>query len=263
MSSTYLTDGVVLARRDWREYDRLITLYTEKYGKVETVARGVRKITSKLAGNLEPMTYARFMLARGRTFDVVASSVKQSSFQIAQNDLGAFALASYFLEVLDRLTRPNLPDHELFALLVEYLDELERDVALHDGSPVFQRLLLTEFFLLRVLHQLGFLPALETCAAGRETLPHAELWFSFAHGGLVCDDHRGNDTGAQRIRPQVAEILRLMGDGELEPVRLIKRDDRSAADIGFLLNTFITHVAGEPMRSEQYFLSILAVPQRG
>lgn len=262
MSSTYLTDGVVLARRDWREYDRLITLYTEKYGKVETVARSVRKITSKLAGNLEPMTYARFMLARGRTFDVVASSVKQSSFQIAQNDLGAFALASYCVEVIDRLTRPNLPDHDLFVLLVGYLDELERDVARRDGSPVFQRLLLTEFFLLRILHQLGFLPALETCAAGHEALSHAALWFSFAHGGLVCDAHHGDDHTAQRIQPQVAEILRLMSDGELEPIRLIKRDDRSAAEIGYALNTFITHIAGEPMRSEQYFLSILAVPQR-
>src|SRR5690606_7475011 len=102
MAGTYLTSGIVLRRRDYKEFDRLYTLYTEDYGKIEAIARGSRKITSKLAGHLEPMSYSSFMLATGRAFDVLATSVRISSFKFPHNDLLAFALANYFFEAVDK-----------------------------------------------------------------------------------------------------------------------------------------------------------------
>ena len=39
--------AIVLSRRDFREFDQIVSLYTKEKGKLEVLARGVKKITSK------------------------------------------------------------------------------------------------------------------------------------------------------------------------------------------------------------------------
>ncbi|GBD30365.1 DNA repair protein RecO [bacterium HR32] len=68
----YKAEGVVLARRNLGEADRVLTLLTREFGKLSVKAKAVRRTTSRLAGRLEPFTHARFLLARGRALDVVA-----------------------------------------------------------------------------------------------------------------------------------------------------------------------------------------------
>lgn len=256
-SSTYLTSGIVLKRRDYREYDRLVTIYTDKYGKIETVARGVRKIVSKLAGHLEPLSYSSFMLAKGRAFDVLASSVRQSSFRIPQTDLLAFALACYFFEAVDRLTRPNLPDRVLFQLLVEYLEVFEATVEEGNRATAFQRVLITEFYLFQLLKQLGYTPALEKCVVGGERLRASSIALSLSHGGLVCDKHKRQQEDTIDLSLQAVEILRLMSDGDREPIRLMKQEDGALRQIALVMNSFLKYHIGEPLRSESYLATWL------
>ncbi len=56
--------AIVLSRRDIREADQIITLYSREAGKQELIARGIKKITSKQTALLEPFCYM--------TYDVVA-----------------------------------------------------------------------------------------------------------------------------------------------------------------------------------------------
>jgi len=43
----YKTDAVILRTRDYREADRLVTLFTRDRGKVQAIARGTRKLKSR------------------------------------------------------------------------------------------------------------------------------------------------------------------------------------------------------------------------
>ena len=79
---TYLIQGLILKHKDYREADRLITIYSREYGKITALARGTRKISSKLAGSLEPFTLADFMIARGRNFDTIASLEVIKNFRL-------------------------------------------------------------------------------------------------------------------------------------------------------------------------------------
>jgi DNA repair protein RecO (recombination protein O) len=256
-SATYLTNGIVLKRRDYREYDRLITIFTEEYGKIEAVARGVRKIVSKLAGHLEPLSYASFMLARGRTFDVLATSIKLSSFRIPQTNVLAFALSSYFFEAVDRLTRQNQPDRTLFRLLVKFLHVLEATVEEGSHATDFQRMLVTEYFLYQLLRQLGYAPVLDRCAVGNESLSAEPVYLSPKHGGLVCAEHRKSESFVAPLSRQSVEVLRLMADQELAAVRLMNRDDVSLRQIGNAMNILLIYHLGEPLQSQAFLTSVL------
>lgn len=256
--ATYLAQGIVLKRRAYREHDRIVTIMTDAYGKIDAVARGVRKPTSKLAGHLEPFSYSAFMFATGRVFDVLATSIKQSSFRIPQTDLLSFGLVSYFYEAVDVLTRPRLPDRELFHLLVSYLHDVEESLDPHGGSPVFQRILLTELYLVQLIKHLGFAPLLDQCVIGHEPFVTSDgLSMSLRHSGLVCERHRPSDETPIPLKRQTVEVLRLMNDGHVEALRFIEQSSESLQEATRSVNDLLTHHIGAPLAARSFVRSLL------
>ena len=61
------TKAIVLSRVDYGDSDRIITILTPEYGKLSLMAKGVRKINSKLAGGIELFSVfdAGFVMGRG------------------------------------------------------------------------------------------------------------------------------------------------------------------------------------------------------
>lgn len=51
-----------MKKADFGEADRLFTLFTEDFGKIRAVARGVRNLKSKLRYNLDLFSFSRFSL---------------------------------------------------------------------------------------------------------------------------------------------------------------------------------------------------------
>lgn len=74
----YNTVGLVLDSEDLGEFDKLIHLYTKALGRVAVRAKSLRKINSKLAGHLEPLSAVRLRLVEKNGFRVAdAVSTKQ------------------------------------------------------------------------------------------------------------------------------------------------------------------------------------------
>ena len=52
----YRTDAVVLRQRRLGDADKICVLFTPQRGRIEAVAKGVRRTKSRLAGHVEPLT---------------------------------------------------------------------------------------------------------------------------------------------------------------------------------------------------------------
>ncbi len=55
----YVTDALVLSKEPYKDFDARYVFFTRRFGKISGKATSVRKITSKLAGHLEPGTLAQ------------------------------------------------------------------------------------------------------------------------------------------------------------------------------------------------------------
>lgn len=64
----YQTEGIVLAKKDFGEAERMYNIYTEKFGMIQAVAQGVRYLKSKLRYNLDLFSYGNFALVASRDF---------------------------------------------------------------------------------------------------------------------------------------------------------------------------------------------------
>src|SRR5258706_384062 len=101
---SFRASTVVMRHSDWGEADRLLTLYTREQGKVRALAKGVRKMTSRKGGHLEPFTYVTLQLAKGRDLLIVTQAETVNAFLPLHEDLVKTGYAAYVVELLDRLT---------------------------------------------------------------------------------------------------------------------------------------------------------------
>lgn len=123
MEQTYNTRAIILDRKDHREDDSRIVVYSERCGKLNLIARGAKKVRSKLSGHIEPLTLSRLMVVKGKEFDYVGTAKGEEFYSDIREDLFSLRWAGRAIKALDDMTREGEEgDHSvLFAWLSEYL----------------------------------------------------------------------------------------------------------------------------------------------
>lgn len=171
-------DAVVLLHSDYGEADRMLTIYTRQLGKTRAIAKGARKIASRKAGHIEPLTHVRLQLAQGRDMFIITQADTVDAYLPLRDDLILTSQASYVIELLDRFTSIDETENSsTFRLLTDTLSRLA------SNSDVW---LVTRYYEMRLLDYVGFRPQLFECAnCGRE-IQAEDQFFSFTAGGVIC-----------------------------------------------------------------------------
>jgi len=171
----YKTQGIIIRRRNFGEADRLLTIYTEKRGKITAIAKGVRRIKSKLAGHLELFYLSDFIIAEGKNIDTITAVETIQRFDSWREELQEINKAYYFAEAIDKFVADNEEYQRIFILLKSCLHVLNNN----------NKLLLL-YFELNLLKELGHEPQFSYCARCHEKLDVEKIGFSAEAGGLVC-----------------------------------------------------------------------------
>jgi len=147
----YNLSVIILKRQDFKEDDLLVTVYSLEKGKLTLLARGAKKIKSKLAGHLEPVSLSYLNIVDGRSIDQLIGAAMLQSYGKIKTDIDKLSAAGWFLNLLDQQTMENHPDARVFLLTRKYLDFLEQksqDYAIAKLAGGF-----------KLLHLLGLNPA--------------------------------------------------------------------------------------------------------
>jgi DNA repair protein RecO (recombination protein O) len=212
---THKVKGIILKKRDLRESDRFFSIYTDELGKIEAVAKGARKIKSKMAGHLDLFSTLNLMVASGKTYYQIAGVETLENFINLKSDLIKIALASYCLEMIDIFTKTDHPDLKIYAILNEIL-EIFNDKKNKDYLKLYG---LSKFFILKLISFLGWTPELYNCVkCKKKIVPNGNL-FDAARGGLVCGACRREGTP---ISTAAIKILRFVLQNNLKNSAALK-----------------------------------------
>jgi len=231
MEATKNSPALILQRRPYRENDSLITAYTLNFGKLSLVARGTKKLRSKLAGHLEPLTLTDLMIIKGRGLDYIGSAALTDSYPGIRADLNKLYYSGRILKLFDRLVRDSQTDGRLFFLLLEWLkfvDDYQAEFSRSIGE------LLSLHFTWRFLRELGYEPALAKCLKCGQALSPGN-YFDLLNGGILgesCYKNRdlslsSGENQFRTISDNIIKILRFIMNNKLgETVKLnISRSD--------------------------------------
>src|SRR5215210_3944415 len=123
----YKSEAVVIKRSDLGEADKILTIFTPHFGKLRVVAKGVRKMTSRLAGHVELYTRSQMLLAKARNLDIITQSETIDAYRPLHEDLERIAHASYASELLDAMTPDALENYPVYKLVVEVMGRLSAE----------------------------------------------------------------------------------------------------------------------------------------
>jgi DNA repair protein RecO (recombination protein O) len=122
----YKTEGIIIKAADLGELDRLLTIYTKGYGKIQARAISARKKTSKLNSLLQSFTHNNFLLVKSKTIDIVTDVEVINSFNYLYNSLNNLAYAFYFSELIDKLIPAPERDENIWRLVSRVFEVLNQ-----------------------------------------------------------------------------------------------------------------------------------------
>jgi DNA repair protein RecO (recombination protein O) len=165
-----------LRGRQLGEADRILTLFTRERGKLDAVAKGVRRTRSHFAGRLEFGNECAFVMHRGRSLDVVVSAEILHAPWTRLVEPERFAVASAVAEMIDAFCELDLALPDVYDLLVGAIGAIAGTESPQSLLPRFE---------LRLLDMLGLAPPLETCVQCGAPLGDGSAWLDGAAGGLL------------------------------------------------------------------------------
>lgn len=120
------TEGIILKTTDSNEVDKLLSVYTEKLGKILISAKGVKKVESKLRYSIEPISYVQLILVEGKNFLILKDAVLIDQFLNIKKDLEKIKTAKELAEIIDEAIVGQEKDESVWSLLLKTIQAINR-----------------------------------------------------------------------------------------------------------------------------------------
>ena len=235
------TQAIVLRHADYREHDRMLTLFSPTLGRMEALCRGCKKMGSPLLNGSEWFAFGEYVLYTGKGRMTVVSCNLTESFYPLRNDYDKLKYAIRDRSVCEAMVQPNEQNVHLFTLLVRSLSRLcYQD---KDARAV------TAAFLLHAASIAGYRPRLSHCVKCGRRLEDTEIrHFDPEDGGLTCPECSEMMERLISILPREARWMRDVLAVGIDKTELPEEDAPGA-----LLAAFLEERLEKPIRHRGLF----------
>ena len=253
-SRTYRAQAIVLGHFEYGEADRILKLYTLEKGKLSAIAKGVRRISSRKAGHLEPFTHVSLFLAKGRNLDIITQAEALNPMIGLREDLQLMAQASYVVEVLDRFTYEEGQNLGLFRLLLQTLRRLET-------QPNVDTVI--RYYEMRLLELLGYRPQLFECIDCGEAICAQDQFFSPLGGGVACPKCGPARGEAWPVKKDVLRYLRHFQRSDWGSIASVVIPESILREVTALTEAYVTYLLESKLNTPEFLRKVRGEQELG
>jgi DNA repair protein RecO (recombination protein O) len=224
MPGSFKAEAVVLRSIRFGEADRVLHLYTAERGRVGAVAKGVRRVRSRMGGRLEPLSRVKLVLHEGRgDLCTVTQADTVHAHAAVREHRGSLERATQACDAVLRLLDSGEPNRPAYNLLCN-------ELALLDADPGSASRAQALAFRAKLLLAAGFAPELASCATCGEA-EHLGA-FSPGAGGVVCAGCEAGSfpLGNEAHAFMVAALARPLSEAPGAPELALSQADRALAE---------------------------------
>ncbi len=188
MPNIVKTKGIVLHIRQFRDSSLYCSVFTKDYGKINLLARGVRRPRSKLCGTLEPFNHTEIIFYKKEfkeTYTLSDASIIDDFNEIRTSNI-KFAACESICEFFEKIQPPEEKETKIYEFILSFAGNLRN--CSEESAGIY-----TILHLFRALKFAGVEPHLKDCVrCHKPVLEPQEIQFSMSAGGIVCEDHIDN-----------------------------------------------------------------------
>ena len=192
------TEGIVLKEMRFKDTDKILNIYTKKYGKISAMAKGAYKPKSQFISNTQPFSYNEYQLQKGKSFYYLQQADILDSFYSIRENMDRVVYGYYILELADKSIPDEEENEKLFLLLEKGIRTLS---TLNEEYLNF-----IVAYELKFISFLGYKPYIDRCViCNNEDLN--KIKFSIKEGGIICERCFGIDSMARFITKEMYETM--------------------------------------------------------
>jgi len=243
----YQTEAIIIKKTKLGEADRILTLYTPYLGKIQAVAKGVRRPRSKLAGHLELLTHSQVSLARGKNLDTITGSQTINSFLPLKSDLQLTSYALYTTELVNQFTAEHIKNSPLFQLMLDTMHHLRQG---SDNEMVLR------YFEIQLLDGVGYRPQLQHCVSCRSNLEPITNSFCPSAGGILCPSCRQSlalggqsQSLAYSLSVNGLKVLRLLQKSDYNTINRLRLTPELSMELEGVIRHYIRYLLEREVKS--------------
>jgi len=179
MNRLFQADGIVIKCIKLNESDKIVTIFTKQFGKIQAIAKGVRKTRSQFGSSLENLTQIRFLAFKGKNLNIISQTEILYSFFPTSKDLILYGIAVQCAEIIDKITIEEDPNENVYKLFSDTL------ILLKDEQNA---ILLFASFQWKLFSLMGYQPELSKCVDCSSLIKDDKNYiFDIKRGGLLCN----------------------------------------------------------------------------
>lgn len=177
--------GIVIKEVQYKENDKIITIMTDKLGKISCMAKGAKKNNSPLLSSSQFLVYSEFLLYKGTNFYHINSAEMIESFYELRVDYDKLERAFEVSKLLNKLAYEEDEETGILSLFLNTLYIISTKDKPFD--------LVRNVFLLKLLCLLGYTPHLYKCSKCNEKMfgdnitSKTKYYYDRTTNAAICD----------------------------------------------------------------------------
>lgn len=205
MTTRYKTKAFIFKKSDINESDKVFSVFTEEFGRLDIYAKAIRKNVSKLRSGIDIFSFSDIEFVQGKNRKTLTDAVIVKKFGRVSQDLEKFKIANGIGEILDNFLKGEEKDEEIYKLLDEAMGKLNNQELVHKNQPLIFHYFLWNFFSMQ-----GYHCEVHKCAGCQDKLNPYNIYFSGKEGGIICKNCLVKDKFSKKINSDIVKILRMI-----------------------------------------------------
>lgn len=231
MLERYQVEGLVFGEREEGEFDKIFSVFCFPLGKIKILAKGIRKINSKLCSQIGLFSLVEIELIRGKFIWRLVGAKQKENFPFLRKDLKKVLFSFKIGEILDTVLKEEDFDERVWGLILKTFQKL--------NQISFQKEeLLYLYFTWKLIAFLGYSPQLERCVFCKKQFSPV-FYFSEKEGGISCQKCAKKAKIENRVSKEELKLLKLILNKELEMIEKIRVKKETLKLLFFLTQNYL------------------------
>lgn len=245
--------AIVLRRREYGDFDLVLTVLTRDYGVCTLIAKSAKKSTKRFPGILEPFAglHIVYRLGRANGMPVLEEATLDRPVGSVRADVVKTAYASYWAELVALWLEAGQARPDIYRLLSFVLE------ALAEGAVSGE--VLSLLFQMRFIGQEGLRPVLESCTCCRTVVDQLDQqWFciDLNRGGIVCGRCLSAHDGRLQVCKGTLKQLLWMGGGDWDQALRVRFAPHVLNEATAFLEAFVPYHIGRVPKSLEFLRQV-------
>lgn len=243
MAVHYKTQGLVFAKNDRLEADKVFSIFTSDFGRVEIFGKAIRKIASKLKGGIDLFALSDIEFIQGKNIKTLTDAHFVKKFSNLSGDLQKFEIANKIAAIIDIFLKGQEKDEKIWFLVNDVFDKL-------DNCPSVSGKFIYYFFLWNFFSELGYKPELRACAVCQGILNESSVCFSAEIGGTICGNCAPKNKSAIKTNPDLIKVLRIILEKNWQILSKIKEKEEMSSALAGISQNYLSYLLSAHCREE-------------